>query len=44
MTAEQLALVMEYLWQQGVDKERVKKAVDIWWAIKEGGTLDTNTF
>ena len=35
MNDELLALIMEYLWQQGVDKKRVKKAVDIWWAIKE---------
>lgn len=38
MTAEQLAYIMEYLWQQGIDKERVKKAVDIWWKLKEKNT------
>ena len=35
MTDEQLAIIMEYLWQQGFDKKRVKKAVDILYAIKE---------
>jgi hypothetical protein len=35
MSDEQLALIMEYLWKQGVDKRRIKKAVDIWWKIKE---------
>ena len=35
MSAEELALVMEYLWSRGVDKEMVKKAADIWWSIKE---------
>jgi uncharacterized protein YggL (DUF469 family) len=32
---EELAIIMEYLYSRGVDKKRVKKAVDIWWAIKE---------
>ena len=35
MTDEQLAIIMEYLWQRGVDKKRIKKAADIWYAIKE---------
>lgn len=35
MKDEQLAYIMEYLWQQGFDKKRIKKAVDIWWQIKE---------
>lgn len=34
MSDEQLAIIMEYLWQKGVSKERIKKAVDIWWKIK----------
>lgn len=34
MTDEQLAIIMEYLWQQGVDKRRIKKAADIWYSIK----------
>jgi uncharacterized protein YggL (DUF469 family) len=36
MTDEQLAIIMEYLWQQGVEPKRIKKAVDIWWKIKRG--------
>jgi len=32
---EQLAIILEYLYQLGVDKETIKKAVDIWWKIKE---------
>jgi hypothetical protein len=35
MTDEELAYIMEFLWQRGVDKERVKKAIDIWYRIKE---------
>jgi uncharacterized protein YggL (DUF469 family) len=35
MTDEELAYIMEFLWQRGVDKRRIKKAVDIWWQIKE---------
>ena len=34
MTDEQLAIIMEYLWQQRVPKDRIKKAADIWYAIK----------
>jgi len=31
---EKLAILMEQLYQLGVDKETIKKAVDIWWKIK----------
>jgi hypothetical protein len=31
----QIALIMKYLWQQGLDRDTVKKAVDAWWDMKE---------
>jgi len=33
--ALRLALIMKYLWQRGLDREAVKKAVDAWWDMKE---------
>ena len=30
-----IALIMKYLWQQGFDRESVKKAADAWWDMKE---------
>jgi hypothetical protein len=35
MQNEQLAYILEYLYKEGFDKKLVKKAVDIWWSIKE---------
>jgi len=29
-----LAIIMKYLWEQGYDKETVKKAADAWWDMK----------
>ena len=36
MQNEQLAYILEYLYKERFDKNYVKKAVDIWWNIKEG--------
>jgi hypothetical protein len=36
LTAEEIALVLEYLHQRGVDKKQLHKAIDLWWKIKAG--------
>ena len=36
MSQEQLAIVLEYLRQQGLSKSYLKNAVDAWWKIKGG--------
>jgi hypothetical protein len=36
MSAEEIALVLEYLHQRGVDKKQLHKAIDLWWKIKSG--------
>jgi hypothetical protein len=36
---EALALIMKYLWENGYDKETVKKAADVWWGMQEKGLL-----
>ena len=35
LRTEALAIIMNYLWGMGYDKEMVKKAADAWWDIKE---------
>jgi ADP-ribosylglycohydrolase len=31
----QIALIMKYLWEKGLNRDSVKKAVDAWWDMKE---------
>ena len=31
----QIALIMKYLWEKGLDRDTVKKAVYAWWDTKE---------
>ena len=35
LRTQALAIIMKFLWENGYDKEMVKKAADAWWDMKE---------
>lgn len=35
LQVEQLALIMQFLYQQGFDLDTVKRAADAWWQTKK---------